>query len=57
LELRESRMHTARAMTSGGRSERTSISCTRGTDGATRDAAGGTRFTKWIAGPVGRIIC
>lgn len=51
LELSESRMHTARAMVSMGRSERTKISCTSGTDGTAKDAAGGMRFTRWTAGP------
>jgi hypothetical protein len=46
LELSESKMHTARAMVSMGRSALTSISWTRGTEGALRDAAGGMRLTR-----------
>lgn len=46
LELSESKMHTARAMTSVGKSARTRSSWTRETDGVVRDAAGGMRLVR-----------
>jgi hypothetical protein len=55
-EFRESRMQTARAMVSSGRSARVRIAWTRGTDGVVREVEEGIRFVRWMAGPRSRLI-
>lgn len=50
-----SRMHTARATVSMGKSARLKIACTAGTEAVVSEADDGIRLTKWMAGPVGDV--
>ncbi len=51
LVFRESRMHTASAIVSRGRSARVRIAWTSGTKGFVKEVEEGIRFVRWIAGP------
>lgn len=51
-----SRMHTARATVSMGKSARLRIACTTGTEAAAKEADDGIRLTRWTAGPVGDCV-
>lgn len=54
LLSRASRMQTASARVSRERLARVRMVWTRGMDGVVREAAGGMRLTRWVAGPVVR---